>query len=204
MNVRSSAAMQVMVLAALAWLPAVASAHQAIEFETRAEEVALAESAGPPTMAAGATIYVVGDAGYDVAREGSNGASCLVSRAPNGTFEPTCLDEEGTRTILPVYMERGRLRSAGVSEDEINDRIQEGFDSGEFVAPAKAGVSYMLSDRNKVFNGSKVISYPPHIMVYAPGLTNADIGSDGTNPFMPWVLQEGSPHAYIVVLTGGR
>jgi hypothetical protein len=62
----------------------------------------------------------------------------------------------------------------------------------------------MLSAENHVFNGQKVINYAPHVMVYAPYATNKDIGAGGNNPFMPWVLNEGSPHAYIIVMTGKR
>jgi hypothetical protein len=40
-----------------------------------------------------------------------------------------------------------------------------------------------------------VASFPPHVMFYAPYLTNADIGSDG-NPGGPvFVAAEGTPHA---------
>ena len=50
-----------------------------------------------------------------------------------------------------------------------------------------------------MFNGQRVIKYHPHVMSYAPYLTNADIGSNGKDPYAPWILNEGSPHAYIVV-----
>lgn len=171
---------------------------------TRAEEIALAESAGPPALAAGATIYVRGEGGYEVVREGNNGAACLVGQDRPDTLEPLCYDAEGTRAILPVALARGRWRAQGVGEEEIERRIQEGFESGQFGPPQKAGVAYMLSERNRVFNGSEVISYPPHIMVYAPYASNADIGAEMTDPYMPWVLEEGSPHAYIIVVVGGR
>ena len=133
-----------------------------------------------------------------------NDAACLVSRDRVDTLEPLCFDAEGTRVILPVYLERGRLRLAGMSEEDIDALIRAGFESGDFGPPSKTGIAYMLSPHNKVFNGSEVISYPPHIMVYAPHLTNADIGADLSDPFMPWVLEEGSPHAYIIVIIGGR
>lgn len=170
----------------------------------RADEIALALEAGPPSLTAEAKVYVLGGAGYEVAREGSNGASCLVSRDRADTLEPLCFDAEGTRVILPVYLERARLRAGGMDEEDVQARIQEGFDNGTYVAPAKGGIAYMLSARNQVFNGSEVISYPPHVMVYAPFATNADIGAEMSDPYMPWVLEEGSPHAYVIVVVGGR
>jgi hypothetical protein len=57
----------------------------------------------------------------------------------------------------------------------------------------------MLSAENYVFNGERVIKYHPHVMSYAPYMTNADIGVTGTDPNAPWVLHEGSPHAYIII-----
>ena len=191
-------------LAALAWFPAPATAQHADAPMTRAEEISLAEGAGPPALVADATIYVLAESGYEVARQGSNGAACLVSRDRVETLEPLCFDAEGTRAILPVYLERGRLRAAGRSEEDIEAHIQAGFESERFGPPSKTGIAYMLSPHNKVFNGSEVISYPPHIMVYAPYLTNADIGADMSDRFMPWVLEEGSPHAYIIVVVGER
>ncbi len=38
-------------------------------------------------------------------------------------------------------------------------------------------------------------------MFYAPYMTNADIGATGKDPNAPWILNEGSPHAYIIVVT---
>jgi len=181
-----------------------ARAQEPGERLTREQEIALAEGAGPPALVAGATIYARGEHGYEVAREGSNGASCLVSQDRSDTLEPLCFDAEGTRTILPVYLQRGAWRAQGVSEEEIAARVEQGFADGTWGPPAKTGVSYMLSEHNRVFNGSEVISYPPHIMVYAPYATNEDIGADMSDPYMPWVLEEGSPHAYIIVVVGNR
>ena len=197
-------AVLVAVLLVLVWPPAPVSGQHAGEAMTHAEEVALAEGAGPPSLVADATMYVLGDQGYEIARRGSNGASCLVSRDRVDTLEPLCFDAEGTRAILPVYLERGRMRLAGASAEDIEERVSAGFESGEYGPPSKTGIAYMLSEHNKVFNGTEVIGYPPHIMVYSPHLTNADIGADMSDPFMPWVLEEGSPHAYIIVLVGGR
>ena len=191
-------------LAAIAWFPAAATAQDAGTTMTRAEEIALAEGAGPPAFVAEATIYVLAENGYEVGRQGSNGAACLVSRDRIDTLEPLCFDAEGTRAILPVYLERGRLRAAGRSEEDIEAHIRAGFESERFGPPSKTSIAYMLSPHNKVFNGSEVIDYPPRIMVYAPYLTNADIGADMSDRLLPWVLEEGSPHAYIIVVVGER
>ena len=62
-------------LAALAWFPAPATAQHADAPMTRAEEIALAEGAGPPALVVDATIYVLAESGYEVARRGSSDAA---------------------------------------------------------------------------------------------------------------------------------
>ena len=65
----------------------------------------------------------------------------------------------------------------------------------------------MLSTRNVVAVDDEkgiALPYPPHVMFYAPYLTNADIGSDG-NPVGPaFIPNEGTPHALIIVPVGGN
>lgn len=165
-----------------------------------AEEKALALSAAPEAMRDGAGLYLLGDAGYEQVRESENGLTCLVGRGENGAIEPICWDEEGTESILPVALERAALRAKGLTEGAIEAAIAEGFRTGRFRAPRRGGVAYMLSKKNVVWNGERLVNYLPHIMVYAPYVTNADIGSTGTDPWMPWVLNEGTPHAYIITV----
>ena len=46
--------------------------------------------------------------------------------------------------------------------------------------------------------------YPPHVMIYAPYRTNAELGFTkeqiGSTEH-PWILQEGTPSAYIIIVT---
>jgi hypothetical protein len=167
----------------------------------QAEEITLALSALPEPMRAGATVYTLGPKGYVKAREGTSGVNCLVERSRPDTQEPICWDREGSETIMPLTLARAEWRAAGASEAEIERRAGEGFAKGQFRAPRKAGVSYMLSAENYVFNGQRVVKYHPHVMIYAPYVRNADIGTTPGDPNAPWVLNEGSPHAYIIVVT---
>ncbi|MGQ0734330.1 MAG: hypothetical protein ACT4QD_11810 [Acidobacteriota bacterium] len=168
---------------------------------TSAAEVELALDALPETLRADATVDVLRAKGYERVREGKGGLSCLLSRSRPDTQEPICWDKEGSETIMPVAMDEAAWRRAGVSEDEIAQRVAAGFSSGKYRAPRRAGVSYMMSTENWVHNGERVIRYRPHVMIYAPYVTNKDIGADGKDPGAPWVLNEGSPHAYIIVAT---
>ena len=166
---------------------------------SEAEEITLALSALPAGMRAAAGVYVLGPKGYRQVRAGTSGVQCMVGRDRPDTQEPICWDKEGSDTILPVALARAEWRAAGASDDDITRREHEGFASGRFRAPRRGGVSYMLSAENWVFNGERVIRYRPHVMIYAPFVTNADIGATGTDPLAPWVLNEGTPHAYIIV-----
>jgi hypothetical protein len=168
---------------------------------TPADEAALALSALPEAMRAAAGVYVLGPRGYERVKESASGVNCLVSRDRPDTQEPICWDREGSESIMPLALAKGEWRAAGLSEAEIERKREEGFASGRFRAPRRAGVSYMLSAENWVYNGQRVIKYQPHVMIYAPYVTNAEIGATGKDPHAPWVLNEGSPHAYIIVVT---
>ena len=69
----------------------------------------------------------------------------------------------------------------------------------------------MLSKENLTPNArAGVVPFPPHLMFYAPYLTNADLGLDGTlgpdgNTVGPaFVAGEGSPQALIIVPVGAH
>ncbi len=166
-----------------------------------AEEITLALSALPESLREGAGVYVLGPKGYKLSRASTSGITCLVSRSRPDTLEPICWDREGSETILPLALAKAEWQAGGATEAEVTRREAEGFASGKFRAPKRGGVSYMLSAENWVFNGQRVVRYHPHVMMYAPYLTNADIGANGKDPLAPWILNEGSPHAYIIVVT---
>ena len=147
------------------------------------QEIELALKAAPVHLRNGATVYTFGKKGYEKARTGTNGFNCLVNRdgTQNGkqSVFPTCWDPEGSRTILPVMLGVGELIAQGKSAAEIKRDIEEGFNQGRFHSPAKTGIAYMLAGDVKFdpktgqFGATE---YPPHYMIYAPGVTNEDIG----------------------------
>ena len=168
---------------------------------TEADEIALALSALPESMRATAAVHVLDPKGYRKAREGTSGINCLVERSRPDTQEPICWDREGSETIMPVAYAKAEWRATGLEAEEVDRRVAEGFAGGRFRAPRRGGVAYMLSAENYVFNGQRVVKYHPHVMFYAPYTTNADIGANGKDPNAPWILNEGTPHAYIIVVT---
>lgn len=154
-------------------------------------------SSGLPT-----TVYVLGSKGYEKAREGTNGVSCLVGRqfmkSGETTVEPMCYDPEGTRTALLVELYQEELRAKGTSEAEIKTDIANGYKDGRFKAPSKPGILYMLSSDNRLgpTPDGGTTHVPGHFMFYAPYMTGKDLGYDSDAPFL---VQPGTPEAKMVV-----
>lgn len=176
------------------------------ELLPRDAEMRMALAAAPAHLKAGAAVYVLERDGFVLARPGTNGFSCIVNRDHPLNRKPTCYDAEGTATILPKVMRVGELLMKGTPMPQIAEEIREGFRTGKFISPRRAGVAYMLSGDVQVYNPQTgtMSSFPPHIMFYAPNLTNADIGTtaDAMNdPHIPFVAYQG-PQGYIIVLVG--
>ncbi len=176
------------------------------ELMARDREIEIALSAGPESLRRAATVYVLQRGGYVKAREGSNGFTCLVEReGPRGTA-PICFDREGSETTLLMVFRKMQLIEQGKSEREVEGIIDEEYRSGKLIAPQKPGVAYMLSTEFKTHDhksGQMVTVFPPHVMFYAPYLKNSDIGAqpqDRGSQSQPWILNEGKPFAYIIVV----
>jgi hypothetical protein len=172
------------------------------------QQVALALSAAPDGVAANATAYILGPRGYVKAREGSNGVSCLVQRSFTKTGEttvaPMCFDAEGSRTTMLVYMRKEELHDAGKSDAEIAADIKAGYADGRFRAPSRPGVLYMLSCQNRLGPDPKTgepVSFPPHLMFYAPNMTPQDLGYQ-SQATVPALVLAGTPGALMVVIPG--
>jgi hypothetical protein len=173
------------------------------------KEIALALSACPAAVVDKAAVYVLGPSGYVKVREGRNGFTAIVQHSLPTSVEPRCMDAEGTRTHLPRVLKVAELRAQGKSPEEIRRFVADAFAKGVFQPPARPGVDYMLSTENLVPNAKGVVEpFPPHVMIYAPYLTNADVGVGGElgpdgNPVGPaFVAGEGTPHALIIIPIG--
>ena len=183
-------------------------------FLPQEQEIQLALSAGPEHLRSDATVYVFGKSGYEKVRSGKNGFTCLVNRDGNQTgdndLKPTCWDPEGTAAILPVMLRVGELMAQGKTAQEIARDIDRGFSDGRFFSPRKSGIAYMLRGDVQYDPRTKEISktaFPPHYMIYAPGLTNADIGMNSEaskkHPSFPFVYagySGGARTAYIIIV----
>jgi hypothetical protein len=168
----------------------------------RDKEIALALEAGPATVTAKAGVWVHDKTGYVQARESQNGFVCVVDHRIPQAVEPQCLDAEGVKTFLPKLQLVASLRAKGTAEPDIRKAVKTAFANGTLKAPSRPGVIYMLSPHNVVtIDEVKGIAapFPGHLMFYAPNLTSADLGSDGTPASPLFVVDEGTPHALMIV-----
>lgn len=168
-------------------------------------EVALALSAAPEHLRAGATVYAFETSGYVKVRQGENAFTCLVNRDHPRVLKPTCFDAEGGTSIVPKILFFGEALAAGKPVPEIREEVAQGFTDGRFRSPRRSGVAYMLSRYNRPFDPSSgnLGWFPPHVMFYAPDLTPDDIGFSmqawHENPRLPMIGYQG-PHGYMIMI----
>jgi len=180
----------------------------------RDAEIALARTAAPPNISDRATIKILTKSGYEVAREGDNGAVCMVMRgfsAPTYTpapfrdlvYDPTihapiCFTPPAARTALPYYELRTRLAMAGMSPDQIARALEAAYVKGELPRRDAVTFAYMWSAHQHL--GSGIDAWHPHMMVFAPYYENAMVGGNAFGSPLPQLSDDaGTPFAVVVI-----
>jgi hypothetical protein len=160
----------------------------------RDREIALARSAAPPEVSGEATVMILTERGFEVAETGRNGVTCVVNRSQPDSLEPHCFDVEGSATVLPIELRRTELLREGKSLAEIEREIGQGLVAGTYRLPRRPAMSYMMSSGQVLYDddGTRVGKWQPHLMIFYPNLTPADLGLGGAP----------SPQAAIVVDPG--
>lgn len=215
------------------WIPVLAAislSSLAVTFSCEANETTLdrmpaqletqfALSAVPPALRAPATVYLLDPGqGYYLSRQGTSSLTCIVQRMQweqadfrNDIYFPVCYDATGARTHLKVIMDAAALRAKGMGPAALKAEIAKRFRDSTYKAPEKFGVSYMVGPlmRTGTPPDLKVRTMPmPHLMFYAPYLTNEDIGAmpdlnDFSSLLYPFIDQHGIPEqSYMIQLTG--
>lgn len=179
-------------------------------------EVRFALSALPTHLRGGATTYVLDPAvGYVLAEKGTNGFSCMVMRTEwawpqlafrDDIYVPICYDAEGSKKMLPVWMDAARMRATGLTPKQVYDGIMSKFSDGTYQKPARIGISYMTAPLMRTYpapDATEVMTMSlPHYMFYAPNIKDADIGGKPLSQY-PFVLPQGpGPHDVIILLVG--
>jgi len=147
----------------------------------REREIALARTAAPPAVSRGATVMVLTERGFEVGVKGTSGVTCVVNRSHPESLEPHCFDPEGSATVMPMELRRTELLREGKSGEEIDREIAAGLLEGRYRLPRRPAMSYMMSAEQVLYDdeGKRVGKWQPHVMIYFPHLTSADLGLGG-------------------------
>lgn len=167
-----------------------------------AREIALARSAAPVAVGDSASVYVFTDTGYVLAVRGASGVACYVSRSWPESIEPHCFDAEGAATIMPMEMRRVELLHQGRTPDEVDQEIAVGLTSGRYRLPRRPAMSYMMSGGQILYNdeGRRVGRWQPHLMIYYPFLTGADLGLAGDDLNSAILVDPGKPTSNMMIV----
>jgi len=208
-------------------LAAGAEDKQAINVKRKIEplprdlEIQLALSALPQHLRDNATVYVLNpEKGFEVARMGTNGFHTFVARTGDDSFRgswplteyredilyPVSFDKAGTRAQMRVFFDAAQMQAKGTPPGELKRIIKDRYKTGYYKAPERVGISYMLSPVLRTyFNPEEIDSVVtlnvPHVMYYAPNITNEDIGGGKLGGMYPFVIMPG-PHGYIIQFLG--
>jgi len=180
----------------------------------RDAEIALARSAAPPAISDRATVKVLTASGYVVAREGDNGALCLVMRgfaAPTYSPEqfrdlvydpsvraPICFTAPAARSAWPYYELRTRLAMEGKSPDQIAEGLQAAYVRGDLPRRDTVTFAYMWSAHQHL--GPGIGAWHPHMMVFAPYYENAMVGGNPFGSPFPQVSDDaGTPFTVVLI-----
>ncbi|HEX3429807.1 MAG TPA: hypothetical protein VHT03_02890 [Rhizomicrobium sp.] len=151
------------------------------------DEIAMAKSAAPPSIADKATVLVLTRHGYDTGIKGSNGFVCAVERGWMSQYDfpqfwnphmrgPLCYNPTAVRSILPYTIRRTELVLAGRSKPEIAAAIKQDIEKHK-LPPLEAGaLTYMMSKQG--YLNDQAHNWVPHLMFYFPRAAGANWGAD--------------------------
>ncbi len=183
-------------------------------------ESQFALSALPPAMRGKATVYLLDPAkGYQLSQQGTSGVTCVVQRTVweladfrNDIFIPLCYDAAGTKAFLKVIMDAATLRAQGIGPVALKAEMENRFRKKINNVPEKVGVSYMVAPVFRTVGppDMKVHTLPmPHLMFYAPNVTNEAIGavppdfSVHSSLLYPFIDRQGiGEQSYIIQMIG--
>jgi hypothetical protein len=212
------------------------SSGNKIEPLPRDLEIQLALSALPPHLRDNATVYVLNpDKGFEVARQGTNGFHAFVARTGDDSFRgtwpltkyrddilyPISFDEAGSKAQMRVFFDAAEMQAKGTGPEELKKLIQQRYKSHYYKPPERAGVSYMLSPILRTYvnpdqNDDVATANIPHVMYYAPNVSDKEVGAatptpeqfhyfteHGRWPETPYpILILHGPHAYLIQFRG--
>jgi hypothetical protein len=186
-------------------------------------EIQLALSALPPHLREKATVYVLNPGkGFEVARKGTDEFHAFVARTGDDTFRgswplkeyrhdilyPIAFDRAGVKAQMRVFFDAAEMQAKGTPPGELKRIIRERYKAKYYKPPDRAGVAYMLAPVLRTYdnpdeNESASTLSIPHVMHYAPNVSNEDVGGAKPEPggAYPFVILNG-PHGYHIQFLG--
>ena len=135
----------------------------------------------------------------------------LLAELRDDIYIPLCYDAAGARTYLRVIIDSAALRAQGLDADALKSEIEKRYADRTYRAPRKTGVSYMFAPVMRTVGPPDMAVHTmamPHLMVYAPGVSNADLGAtpDLGRPASlqyPFIDRQGNDaQSYIIQMVG--
>jgi len=153
----------------------------------RNDEIALARSAAPPSIAKDATVMVLGLKGYETAVKGKNEFVCIVHRSWTDKIDnpefwnptrrgPMCLNGAAARSFLPNTIMRTNLVLAGRSKEQMFEAIKAAYDKKELPTIESGAMCYMLSRHGHLSDRDG--HWHPHLMFFVPPTEEAAWGAN--------------------------
>ena len=107
---------------------------------------------------------------------------------------------------MRVFFDAAEMQARGTPPGELKRIILDRYKAGIYKAPDRAGVSYMLSPVLRTYfnpdEGDRVLTANfPHIMYYAPNVSDEDIGAGKLGGMEPFVILHGR-HGYMIQAVG--
>lgn len=174
-------------------------------FADRSEEIALARSAAPPSIAGDAEILTLGSQRYETAVKGKNGFVCLVQRSWANTFDngefwnpkiraPICFNPAAARSLLPFYLDRTQWVLSGVPKPEMVARTRAAISAHAFADPEPDSMSYMMSRQGYI--NDRGHHWYAHVMFFMPRVAGANWGAN--SPGVPIFSDDSDPRPITV------
>jgi hypothetical protein len=182
-------------------------------------ETRFALSALPPALRDNATVFLLDTKkGYTLSRQGTTGLACLVQRTQwelsdfrNDIYYAVCYDAAGAETYLKYVRDAAALRAQGLTPTALKAEIEKRYEDKTYKVPDKPGLSYMIGPLMRTIGPPdfKVHTMAmPHLMFYAPFITNADIGAapdlaDPASLQYPFIDRQGNgEQSYMIQMIG--
>jgi hypothetical protein len=167
--------------------PAMAPVSQYL-IASRPDEIRLARSAAPPSVADHAEVLALGAHGYETAVPGTNGFVCFVGRSWDVNFDdkefwnpkvrsPQCENATAAHSVLPRYLTRTKRLLTGASKADVQKREAGEWAAGTLKAPEPGAMCYMLS-KDGYINDAAAGPWHPHMMFFMPRTDDAAWGAN--------------------------